>query len=351
MKLDLSPLREREEKGLIRVQQHPTLPLLIWNYTETCQFSKAWDEWTLQARGLITDLEGNVVARPFKKFFNYEEHQGTLPSEAPEIIEKMDGSLGIMFWYDGAWHFATRGSFTSDQAIHAREILRSKYNDLQKSPWPITHTHLFEIIYPANRIVIDYKGADELVHLGSILVEEGRESSDFLVLTGCPFRTPARFPNADWRSDTLKQLVTPDNREGFVLRWPDGFRLKFKFEEYKRLHRIMTGTSTLTIWEFIRDGKSLDELINKTPDEFHAWVKDTYDQIANEMVMIRTIVERQVAWIEIYKKPKDRKEWADIIKTMSFPDLMFQALDKRDLRPSIVKKVRPIHSKPFSQEV
>ena len=48
-----------------------------------------WDEITLQCRGLVTDNEGNVVARPFKKFFNIEEGKHT-PTEEFEVFEKME---------------------------------------------------------------------------------------------------------------------------------------------------------------------------------------------------------------------------------------------------------------------
>ncbi len=60
-------MKERIEAGLVTCQPHPSLPLFIWNYTPKCQYSRAWDEWTKAARGLITDQEGKVVARPFPK--------------------------------------------------------------------------------------------------------------------------------------------------------------------------------------------------------------------------------------------------------------------------------------------
>ena len=87
------------------------MDLLIWNYTPRVQFGKHWTEETLMARGLITDLEGNVVARPFKKFFNLGEHQGDLPIEEFNVTEKLDGSLGIVYKRDGIPYLATRGRF------------------------------------------------------------------------------------------------------------------------------------------------------------------------------------------------------------------------------------------------
>ena len=36
-------------------------------------------------------------------------------------------SLGILFNYNDEWLISTRGSFESEQAIHAMEILKNKY--------------------------------------------------------------------------------------------------------------------------------------------------------------------------------------------------------------------------------
>ena len=97
---------------------HPTLPISIYNYSRTCQYENKWDEITKMCRGLILDQEGNVIAKGFNKFFNMEEHQPEeIPNEPFEVFEKLDGSLGILFWYQGKWILATKGSFTSDQSI------------------------------------------------------------------------------------------------------------------------------------------------------------------------------------------------------------------------------------------
>ena len=146
----LEKLNKYYEDGLLYKQVHPSLPLTIWNYTEKVQYENLWDEVTLSARGLVTDDTGDIVATPFQKFFNIEEGKFEA-TEKFEVYEKMDGSLGIVFWYRGQWVVATRGSFTSDQSIKAREILK-KYNT------DIMFRHLtfcFEIIYPENRIVLD----------------------------------------------------------------------------------------------------------------------------------------------------------------------------------------------------
>jgi RNA ligase len=65
------------------------------------------------------------------------------------------------------------------------------------------------------------------------------------------------------------------NREGFVVAFESGLRVKVKFAEYLRLHRIITEVSARQIWESMRDGDDLDGLLVDLPDEIHRWISDT----------------------------------------------------------------------------
>ena len=148
--LDWNVINEYLEKELLIMQKHPDKDLYILNYSKTCQYERAWDEITLACRGLVVNGAGTIVARPFSKFFNWEEYEAyeDLPNvpydEEWEAYEKMDGSLGLLFFYDGEWIFASRGSFISEQALKGKELL-DKYNNLDKLNKG--YTYIFEIIY------------------------------------------------------------------------------------------------------------------------------------------------------------------------------------------------------------
>ena len=223
MKYDLGTLNKYIEDGLLEKNSHPDLPIDIYNYSRECQFSKNWDDITLNMRGTILDREGNIVARAFPKFFNMEEHdQKDIPNEPFEVFEKMDGSLGILFNYNGEWHFATKGSFVSDQAIKGKEILE-KYDYMRLSP---DFTYLFEIIYPENRIVVSYDYED-LVLLASINNKDDQEydiHSD--ILDTLNFKLVKKYHGVeDYKK--LKSIIE-NNSEGFVIRFKSGFRMKIK---------------------------------------------------------------------------------------------------------------------------
>lgn len=148
-KVDWNVLNTYIDNNLIIANKHLEYDIWILNYSPKVQSKKFWDEYTISARGLVVDKEGNILARPFQKFFNFEEHD---PSEIDmsleyEIFEKVDGSLIILFYYEPhmQWIVASRGSFISEQALEAQKMLNAKLNILDKLNK--NFTYLFEIIY------------------------------------------------------------------------------------------------------------------------------------------------------------------------------------------------------------
>ena len=255
-------------------QVHPTLPLTIWNYSEKVQYDSLWNDITTQTRGLITDDKGNIVARPFKKFFNDSEKRHT-PTPDFDVYEKMDGSLGILFYYEGEWVIATRGSFTSDQAVKGFEMLQKyEYQKLHKD-----YTYLFEIIYDDNRIVVKYDYED-LILLGMINTETGYEVDLYgegndvrlkNLMSNLGFKIVRKYDGINDYS-ILKGMIK-DDEEGFVVKFSNGDRMKVKGEEYMKLHKLITSVSTTGIWEMLSEGRDVLELLKEVPDEFYNKIK------------------------------------------------------------------------------
>lgn len=146
---DAKALRHEIEDGYIREVYHPTEPLAILNYTDKAQYDRHWNEVTRVCRGLIYNTETHeVVARPFEKFFNWNEPEAAIGLDEPVVaLEKMDGSLGILYPKpSGGYAIATRGSFTSEQALRGTLIWEAKY--ASRFVPEAGYTALFEIINP-----------------------------------------------------------------------------------------------------------------------------------------------------------------------------------------------------------
>ena len=328
--------------GLLYKQTHPTLDLTIWNYSPKVQYEGLWDDITMQCRGLVTNSKGEIVARPFKKFFNIEEEKHT-PTEEFEVFEKMDGSLGIVFKYNGEVIYTTRGSFTSDQSKWMTKY-GNEYNF--KDILVEGFTYLFEIIYPENRIVVDYNGEEKLVLLGIINTETGEEVPHNDLFEG--FDVVKKY-NGIKDYTTLKFLID-NNAEGFVVRFSNGDRMKIKGEEYLRLHKIITNISNRDIWEYLKDGKPLDEILDKVPDEFHDWVKQTKEELLTQFQTL----DEEYQWIFkiINRAPgiKNRPVFAEYAKRYKHPNILFNMLDGKDYSQQIFKLLYPTYSKPFKRD-
>lgn len=334
--MDLRLLNEMIDQDYVKVTKHPLHALYIYNYTAKAQFDRVWNDCTLACRGLILDANHQVVARPFGKFFNLEESENSaLPNESFEVYEKMDGSLGILYWAGGTPQIATRGSFTSDQATMATKLLQEDYAHAI-SKLDSSKTYLFEIIYPENRIVIDYGTKRELVLLAVIDTVTGKE----LPLEDIGFPMVRQF---DGLNDLgALKAVEASNKEGFVVKFKSGFRLKVKFEEYQRIHRIVTGVSNVTIWEHLKEGLDLMTIMDRVPDEFYTWVKQTKAKLEEEY----TVIEK-VARAEFRTMGQDRKETALYFQTCTHPPLLFKMLDNKPYAHVIWKMIRPRFEKPF----
>lgn len=337
-------LNDYVKKGLVERNFHPTLPIAIYNYSRKTQYEGIWDSITLMCRGLILDGDGNIVARSFNKFFNMEEHKPEdIPNETFEVFDKMDGSLGIYFHYDGKWHMATKGSFTSDQSIKGFEIAK-KYNyDRICVPG---FTYLFEIIYPENRIVVDYSSVERLVLL-SIVNPDGKELMyDDIEMDGWDIVN--RHDGIRDFSE-LKSKIS-QNSEGFVLRFKNGFRMKIKGEEYVRLHRILTNFSNVDIWEYLKDRKDFNEFLDRVPDEFDLWVRKTKEDLETQY---RTL-ENEYKWIfkVLMRSPnsESKKGFAEFAKQYKHPSILFKMFDGKDYSDYVWKQIRPNYSKPFWQK-
>lgn len=348
--MNIDQLNKYYEDGLLIKQVHPVHPLTIWNYSPKVQYENLWDDITEQCRGLITDDKGNVLARPFRKFWNLEEHDiNELPVESFEVTEKMDGSFIIGFFYNDEFIMASRGSFTSTQAIDASKILFDEMGVDPSRVFKMDYTYLFEYIAPHNRIVVYYGDIRKLVPLGIIHTESGKEYSyqqmmDFY----CPthFEVVKIYDGVD-DFKILKSQVN-DNAEGYVVKFKSGLRVKIKGEEYIRLHRIVTNVSNKTIWEYLLENKNFDELIDRVPDEFYNWVKKTKNDLENKFNSIKKLYTIIYDTLSNHENISTRGEFAEHAKKFNYPSILFNMLDEKNYDTIIWKIIKPKYEKPFS---
>ncbi|MFI8966052.1 T4 RnlA family RNA ligase [Streptomyces sp. NPDC053493] len=381
------------EAGHVTRKAHPELPLSIYTYTRVCQYEGVWNQVTTRCRGLVADdVTGRIVALPLPKFFNVSEHEAgrpyapALPDEPFEVYEKVDGSLGVVFHYDGRWRVASKGSFVSTQATWAQRRLDAA----DTSALVPGVTYLAEIVYPQNRIVVDYGDRRDLVLLAAF----GPDGTE----------TPLAEAADAWRAvgsvvtvhppmalDELLKLTetntlpdgaaaTGTDAEGFVLRFASGVRAKAKIAEYVRLHKVLTGVTERDIWRGhgiqrfagtsakilaqglglsmaelggIRSdgGRPLDALLEQVPDEFDTWVRSVVARLEDEFATRRRAVEE--AYASLAHLADDRGAFARAVKALPDPQLrsaLFLRLDGRPVDLLVWRSLRPEATDPFATD-
>lgn len=236
--------------------------LLGFKYTTNTVYSEDWDNVSLHARGIVFDYAtGEVLARPFDKFFNlgemidvetgelkpiagyvkqhlgFDNLSGDYKHQKFRVMDKLDGSLGIAFWTGVDWYVKTAGSFESDQAKWANDWFDMLINPnvLDKSK-----TYLFEIIYDEDKHPIEYD-FEGLVLLGIVDTQTGIEEplSEILrVAKELNIRHAEVLEFTDFDEVVKYAKALPKTKEGVVITFENGFKLKVKGDEFLALQKI-----------------------------------------------------------------------------------------------------------------
>jgi len=357
------------EKGLLTKQSHKTLPLDIYCYGRTAVYTNVWDNITSKCRGIVVDRETNeIVARPFEKFHNYnrtaeqDENVTAAVKDGARVYfwEKMDGFMLTRFEYRGLVIVTSKSSFES---IHAKWGRAEVGNTVDF--WPPNTTAVFEGISPNFRIVVDYGKRNELVLLAVIDNETGDEMEP-AELREWARKNGLRIPS--FFTGTVSEFYTKINREhegtnleGFVATWypEDGgvpYRLKLKYLEYMRLHRMITGISPKQISKLIEDGMvtELNMLHNDTTPWMAKFVDRWVHALETEYESIKArsteayVNSKEVVRVKVGQRPyenmgQERKAWAAEFtrpENKQYSPILFHMLDGRDPAPVIWEMVR-----------
>ncbi len=310
--------------------------LLLFDYSHKAQFAARWNFFERVSRGLvINSVTGEIVARPFDKFFNWFEGGRKARGHIVSVTEKLDGSMGILFRENGAYRITTRGWFHSEQAAWATKFLNANY-DLSDLPNELTL--LFEIIYPENRIVIDYQGREALI----LLAARNRFTGEYVKFFPDLYELAQKYnfplPNVHTFNnitELIEQTGTlPAEQEGYVVEFSDGDRYKFKGDRYLELHKLISGLSYKNTIEAVQNN-TVDYIRAQIPDEFlqefNAWVIEIENVIAQTKQNVQATFDAA---------PKEsRKDFALWVQEhhKKLAPYLFALLDGREITPLIFK--------------
>lgn len=195
-----------------------------------------------------------------------------------------------------------------------------------------------------NRIVVDYYGYEGLKLLAAFDNETGEEISRNELESLSGFDLVKKYDHAT--IEELKARNIP-NEEGYVLRYSSGFRMKVKFEDYCRLHSVITNVSTKDVWEYLRDGRDLNELLDRTPDEFDEWVRSQVITLTGRFKLIEKQCQLEVFDIMDGHVDISKKEFAEKALKSKHSAILFKMFEGKSYDHIIWKMIEPEFSKPF----
>lgn len=328
-------LQAEIDNGYVTERFHPVYDYRVLNYSPKTQYEQRWNNVTEQCRGLILDKNNLVIFRPPRKFYNYGQ---TGAPEVPlyaqvDVLDKLDGSFLAIFPTPDGYECATRGSFTSQQAIDATAFLKEKYSHVD---FQLSHSVYAEWIGPANRIVLDYP-ENHIVLLGAVANYTGelllpREARQLVGWTGLIAQ--------DFIFDNFYEVLEyefPAETEGFVIKY-NNMLVKVKSEDYLRLHRLIFNLNDKRIWEQLKDGMTKQEIIKDLPDEFQKEVGRKVETLLIQSLELQNEISDEYLSV---RHIEDRKEYALAVKDFKHRPAMFVLKDGKSINEYLWRKIEP----------
>ena len=241
------------------------------NFTRDAFQDGVWNDETIKARGLfINKVTGDIVARSYNKFFQYDETQETKDYVDNNLVyplyisKKFNGFLGILSVYNNEFFIATKSTNDGEYCDYFKNILNNTiFNNEQetKELFNILKENncsaVFEvmdmendqhIVYENNPLALldfipnslDLNGIDKDVELSETLKNKINLKSVVIAKN--------KKINSKEELDKFLQDMEENELEGAVITDSNGFMWKFKTDFYRfwkternQLERILRG--------------------------------------------------------------------------------------------------------------
>jgi hypothetical protein len=242
----------------------------------------------VECRGIILDESDNWRVRcySFNRFFNIEEGKAaTLDWESVKIQSKLDGSLVRLFYYNGAWRWATSGNPDAagevgyDSNISFKNLIERTFEESKYIyPEDINLCFTFELTSPYNTVVVNYP--ESRLTLLSV-----RDLSSLNELDPAPYA--AKY---NWKCIGEETLIAKhpeqvkwaaanvdgSKEEGYVCVDKNFNRVKVKSPQYVLLHRFKSSLSKRNLFEIALINEQ-EEVVSYFPEYKEDFDKFRFD--------------------------------------------------------------------------
>ena len=299
----------------INTKQHPKYPELYHLSYDQLESPKG-HPIVRECRGLILNSADNwnVVAYPFNRFANFGETWGdTIDWNDVRVQEKVDGSMMILWNYEGQWNVSTKGSpdaggQVGDFAFTFSDLFwktLKSYLD-PSAQLDFRFTYVFEITSIYNRVVVQHKEtALTLIGVRDISTDGYPEIQVSTVNIAIPAVKEYSL-NSISEIEAAAVALNPMENEGFVVVDKNFGRVKMKSPSYVMIHHLKDGFGQRRIIRLIQLGET-SEVLSYFPEyqELFEQVKTAIDKMIAtteaEYAAIKHLTDRKAFALEAVK--------------------------------------------------
>ncbi len=279
-----------------------------------------------ECRGIILDEDRNweIVCYGYSKFFNhYEGLAAEIDWSSAKVLEKIDGSLCTIWYYDGKWNVSTSG--TCDAGGDVGDF-GFTFKDLFWTIWqdcgyylPKLHLtdycFMFEMVSKYNRIICRYDSAKIVLHgVRNRVTFQEYEPEEFAKDHG--WQVVKAFPLQNLKEIiAFVQTLDPIEHEGFVVRDASFRRIKIKSPQYVALANIRGGLSTKRLIEIVRMGEN-SEFLGYFPE-----FTNLYNEVLTKYESLVTEITNSFA---NFSPIVTQKDYALAVKNLPYSGILFQ---------------------------
>jgi hypothetical protein len=246
--LQTNGLQALQENYGIKSTEHEDGRIIL-NYHQIDSDHLKYEDIVREARGLVLNkTDWSLVARSFPRFFNLGECkqvQDKFQWEQSIAMEKVDGSLILIYYWNGSWRINTRGGFgdnpINDSPFTFAQLVEGTLPDGWRSSFDPTITYVGELCSLYNKVVKHY--ASPTFYLLTTFIGEMElthsATNDIAKEAGLQIPEEHLFEDVcDVQAFLTEKASKDPTYEGVVLRDKNNRRLKAKSSSYVHLHRL-----------------------------------------------------------------------------------------------------------------
>lgn len=302
-----------------RHQKYPNLVCLKYSQIE----SPMGEKIVQQCRGIILNSQADwqIISYPYDKFFNYGEgNAATIDWSHAQVYEKLDGSLMVLYFYDGKWQVQSSGTpdasgEVNDFNITFAELFWKVWEELgYQLPQDIGQCFMFELMTPYNRIVVPQKDKNLVLH-GARNINTLQEIDPHIFSNKYGWNIVKSYPLSNWEEViNASRNLDPMDSEGYIVCDRAFHRVKVKSPQYVAISHLREGFSSRRMLEIVVTNEG-EEFLSYFPE----WT-DLYNKIKTRYQLFITEVEETY---HQYQQIEVQKDFALAIKHLPYSGILF----------------------------